>query len=57
MKKTCDLASFNLAIDSKLRGSDVVRLKGGHVAPHGYAIDRATVMQRKLADLSSLSIL
>jgi integrase len=42
-----DLALFNLAVDSKLRGCDVVRLKVEDVAPHGYAIDRATVRQRK----------
>ncbi len=42
-----DLALFNLAIDSKLRGCDVVSLKAEDVAPHGYAIDRATVRQRK----------
>jgi integrase len=41
------LALFNLAIDSKLRGCDVVSLKVEDVAPHGYAIDRATVRQRK----------
>jgi integrase len=42
-----DLALFNLAIDSKLRGCDVVSLKVEDVAPHGYAIDRASVRQRK----------
>lgn len=42
-----DLVLFNLAIDSKLRGCDIVSLKVGDVAPHGYAIDRATVRQRK----------
>ena len=42
-----DLAMFNLAIDSKLRGCDVVALKLEDVAPSGYAIDRATVRQRK----------
>ncbi len=42
-----DLALFNLAIDSKLRGCDVVSLKVEDVAPHGYAIDRATVRQLK----------
>ncbi len=41
------MALFNLAIDSKLRGCDVVRLKVDDVAPHGYAIERATVRQRK----------
>ena len=33
--RTRDLAMFNLAIDSKLRGCDVVRLKVEDVAPHG----------------------
>ena len=42
-----DLALFNLAIDSKLRGIDVVSLRVEDVAPHGYAIDRATVRQKK----------
>lgn len=45
--RTRDLAMFNLAIDSKLRGCDVVNLKVEDVAPHGLAIDRATVRQRK----------
>jgi integrase len=45
--RTRDLALFNLAIDSKLRGCDVVSLKVQDVAPHGYAIDRATVRQNK----------
>lgn len=38
---------FNLAIDSKLRGCDVVTLKVEDVAPNGYAIDRALVRQKK----------
>src|SRR5437763_9197113 len=45
--RTRDLAMFNLAIDSKLRGCDVVALKVQDIAPNGYAIDRATVRQRK----------
>lgn len=44
---TRDLALFNLAIDSKLRGCDVVALKVDDVAPGGYSVDRATVRQRK----------
>jgi hypothetical protein len=40
---TRDLALFNLAIDSKLRGCDVVAVKVDDVAPNGYAVDRATV--------------
>ena len=46
-RRTRDLAMFNLAIDSKLRGCDVVALKVEDVAPGGYTIDRATVRQRK----------
>lgn len=42
-----DLALFNLAIDSKLRGCDVVTLKVDDVAPHGVAIERAMVRQCK----------
>jgi integrase len=38
-----DLAMFNLAIDSKLRGCDVVAIKVEDVARNGYAVDRATV--------------
>jgi integrase len=45
--RTRDLALFNLAIDSKLRGCDVVALKVDDVAPTGYTIERATVRQRK----------
>jgi len=41
--RTRDLALFNLAIDSKLRGCDIVALKVNDVAPNGYTIDRATV--------------
>jgi integrase len=42
-----DLAMFNLAIDSKLRGCDVVALRVGDIAPNGNTIDRATIRQRK----------
>jgi hypothetical protein len=42
-----DLALFNLAIDSKLRGCDVVAMRVDDVAPSGYAMDRATIRQRK----------
>ena len=45
--RTRDLTMFNLAIDSKLRGCDVVAIKVEDVAPNGYAIARATVRQRK----------
>src|SRR5262245_31012121 len=46
-RRTRDLALFNLAIDSKLRGCDVVALRVEDVAPNGYALDRATVRQKK----------
>ena len=42
-----DLALFNLAIDSKLRGCDVVSIRVEEIAPRGYAVDRATVRQKK----------
>jgi hypothetical protein len=38
---------LNLAIDSKLRGCDLLSLKVEDVAPHGFALERATVRQRK----------
>ena len=46
-QRTRDLALFNLAIDSKLRGCDLVALHVDDVAPNGYAMDRANVRQRK----------
>jgi hypothetical protein len=42
-----DLAMFDLAIDSKPRGCDVVSLTVDDVAPNGVEIDRAIVRQRK----------
>ena len=45
--RTRDLAMFNLAIDSKLRGCDVVTVRVEDVAPNGYTVERATVRQRK----------
>ena len=41
-RRTRDLALFNLAIDSKLRGCDIVSFKVEDVAPHRYTVDRAT---------------
>ena len=42
-----DLALFNLAIDSKLRGCDLVSITVGDVAPSGSVRDRAVIVQRK----------
>ena len=36
-----------MAIDSKLRGCDVVALKVDDIAPSGYSADRASVRQKK----------
>ena len=46
-RRTRDLAMFNLAIDSKLRGCDVIAIRVEDIAPNGYALARATVRQRK----------
>ena len=42
-----DLALFDLAIDSKLRGCDLVRVKIPDISLHGAVQCRATVIQRK----------
>src|SRR6266404_3059215 len=42
-----DLALSNLAIDSKLRGCDLVRLQTDDVCVGGRVRDRATVVQKK----------
>ena len=46
-RRARELAMFNLAIDSKLRGCDVVAMKVEDVAPNGYPLARATVRRRK----------
>ena len=42
-----DLALFNLAIDSKLRGCDLVCLKVADVLAAGHVKERASIIQRK----------
>jgi integrase len=42
-----DLALFNLAIDSKLRACDLVKLRIGEVCSGSMVRDRATVVQKK----------
>lgn len=42
-----DLALFNLAIDSKLRGCDLVQLRVQDVCHGGHVAARASVMQQK----------
>ncbi|CAN1562783.1 XerD Site-specific recombinase XerD [Caulobacteraceae bacterium] len=45
--KIRDLALFNCALDAKLRGCDLVKLRVSDVAPGGIMRDRATVIQQK----------
>jgi hypothetical protein len=42
-----DLAMFNLTIDSKLRGCDLVRLRIDDVFAGGRVRDRATIMTNR----------
>lgn len=42
-----DLALFNLAIDSKLRGCDLIRLRVQDVALSGRVLSRAAIVQQK----------
>jgi integrase len=42
-----DLTMFNLAIDSKLRGCDLVSLRVEDIAVGGHVRDRATIIQHK----------
>lgn len=46
-KRVRDLAMFNLAVDSKLRGCDIVSLRIDDVCTGGHVKDRATIIQRK----------
>jgi len=48
MSKNCrELAMFNLAIDSKLRGCDLVRLRVSDVSSGSRILKRTTITQRK----------
>ena len=42
-----DLALFNLAIDSKLRGSDLVKIKVNDISNSGVVSSRAMILQQK----------
>lgn len=46
-KKHRELAMFNLAIDSKLRGCDLVRLRVSDVSSGGRMLERTTITQQK----------
>lgn len=51
--KVRDLALFNLAIDSKLRGCDLVKLRVNDVCHGGHVASRASIMQQKRSNLSN----
>jgi len=46
-RRTRDLALFDFAIDSKLRGCDLVRLRIGQLTVNAAARQRATIVQQK----------
>jgi integrase len=46
-KRVRDLALFNCAIDAKLRGCDLVKLRVSDVTPGGVLRQRSTVIQQK----------
>ncbi len=46
-KRVRDRAMFDLAIDSKLRGCDIVKLRIGELVSGGHVRSRAIVVQRK----------
>jgi integrase len=46
-RQISDLALFNLAIDSKLRGCDLVGLRVDDIAQGSHVVPRAIVMQQK----------
>ena len=52
--KTRDLALFNMALDSKLRGCDLVSLKVSDVAYGSSVSSRATICNRKPVALCNL---
>jgi integrase len=51
-----DLAMFNCAVDAKLRGCDLVKLRVSDVAPGGSLRARATIIQQKTGQLVPFEI-
>ena len=49
-RSKCDLAIFNLAIDSKLRACDLVKLRLDHICSVTNVRRRATIVQRRRGD-------
>ena len=54
--KTRDLALFNIAIDSKLRGSDLVRLRVSDICNSGVVSSRAMILQKKTSQAVQFEI-
>jgi hypothetical protein len=54
-RRTRDRALFDVAIDSKLRGCDVVKVKIGDIVLGGQIRTRAIVVQAKTVSRCSLS--
>lgn len=54
--RTCDLALFNLGIDSKLRGCDLVRLRVSDVAHGDQILSRTKVIQKKTGRPASFEL-
>ncbi|CAM3867661.1 Integrase [Klebsiella variicola] len=52
--KTRDLTLFNMVLDSKLRGCDLVKLKVSDVAYSSSVSSRATICNKKLVALCNL---
>lgn len=52
--KTRDLALFNLALDSKLRGCDLVKLKVSDITCGRSILSRAHVVQQKNRDSGTI---
>jgi hypothetical protein len=44
--RLCDFALFNVVIDSKLRGCDVMALTGDDIAPSGYSSKTTALIRR-----------
>ena len=56
-KRLRDRALFDLAIDSKLRGCDLVKIRIGDLMSAGSFRDRATVIQQKTGSLVRFEIM
>lgn len=52
-----DRGLFDLAIDSKLRGCDLVKIRIGDITSGGNIRDRSTVIQQKTGRLVQLEII